>query len=199
MRNLVLRTLLVFLIAFFCGCARNTLVVLVPDPQGHTGVVSVRNRAGGVTLASPYQATTIADIKDRPSAPEQLGKKALDRMFADALSIQPPPPLHFFLYYRTDVALRAESLKLLPRIVAAIKERSSSYISVIGHADTLGTNDYNIMVSSWRAKDLKDLLVKQGVAPHTIQTTWYGEEYLLVPTPDNTWQPKNRRVEVVVR
>lgn len=199
MRHLLLIALLLFAIAPLGGCAGKTVVALVPDQQGHTGVVFVECQAGSTTLSVPYQSTTIADIKKAPAAPEEVGKNSLEKMFAQALSYQPPPPLHFLLFYRSETGLRPESLKLLPRIVAAIKERNSSFISVIGHADTLGTKDYNITVSSWRAKDVKEMLINNGVAPHTIMTIWYGEQYLLVPTPDNMWNPKNRRVEIVVR
>jgi outer membrane protein OmpA-like peptidoglycan-associated protein len=198
MLNMLRITLLFLLTALASSCAVKTVVALVPDPDGRTGSVSVRNEAGGVALGAPYRAITIG-AKEGPSAPENLGKKAVDQMFADALSIQPAPPLHFQLYFHRGTKLLHDSEKLLPDIVAAIRERNSAYITVIGHTDTLGEKDWNVGVSNRRAVAVKDLLVKQGVDANTIQTLFYGEEYPTVPTADEVWEPKNRQVEVIVR
>jgi outer membrane protein OmpA-like peptidoglycan-associated protein len=198
MGNMVRLTLLILVIAL-AGCAKSTLVALVPDLDGNTGSISVTNGAGSVAIDTAYQATTIADVTKRPAAPVQLGKQALDQMFAQALSISPKPPLHFLLYFDKETTLTSDSLKLLPEITAAIRERNSGYISVFGHADTLGSEDYNLALSNRRALTVKETLVQQGVAPDTIQTTSHGKGNPLIPTADNVYEPKNRRVEVVVR
>ena len=199
MGNTVRLTLLFLLITLACGCAKKTLVALEPDPDGRTGSISVRNEAGGVAFGAPYQATTIGDAKERPAAPVLLGKKALDKIFAEALSIQPQRPVHFQLYFLKEIKLTHDSEKLLPDIIAAIRERNSVYISVIGYTDTLGDNDWNMELSDRRARAVKDLLVKKGVDANTIQTLYHGEQYLKVPSADEVWEPRNRLVEVIVR
>ena len=50
-----------------------------------------------------------------------------------------------------------------------------------------------------RALAVKEMLVRQGVASNTIQTTSHGKENPLIATADNVFEPRNRRVEVVVR
>lgn len=195
-----LRFSLLFLaIALACGCAKRALVALVPDPDGKTGSITVSNQAGSVVIDAPYQATALGSAKDRPAAPEYLGKEALDKIFADALSIQPKRPLHFLLYFDEETTLTTASLKLLPDIVAAIRERNSVYISAIGHTDTLGSNEFNTSLSKNRAQAVKDLLASRGVDSDTIVTTSHGKENPLIPTADNVYEPRNRRVEVVVR
>ena len=191
--------LLFLLITLTGGCAHWTLVALVPDPEGKTGGISVSNEAGSVAIDAPYQGTTIGDIKERPTAPVPLGKTALDKIFADALSIEPQRPLHFQLYFVEETRLTTDSEKLLPGIIAAIRERNSADISVIGHTDTLGTDDWNVELSKRRAMAVKDLLVRQGMEPNTIQTAYHGKKNPLIPAADKVWEPRNRRVEVVVR
>ena len=199
MGNMVRRTLLILLIALASGCTKGTLVALAPDPDGKVGSITVTNEAGSVAIADPYQATTISDAKKRPAAPEHLGKEALDKIFAQALSVQPKIPLHFLLYFDKETALTSDSLKLLPDIIAAIRERNSAYISVVGHTDTLGSNDFNLKLSNSRALAVRDMLVRQGVASDEIWTTSHGKENPLIPTADNVYEPRNRRVEVIVR
>jgi len=190
---------LIFLITLACGCAKRSLVALVPDPDGKTGSISVSNDAGSVTISNPYQATTIGNVKEQPTAPENIGKKTLDNMFAEALSIQPAKPLHFLLYFEKNTTLTSDSLQLLQSIMTAIKERNSIDVSVIGHADTVGSKEYNTELSNNRALAVKKLLVGQGAEAGAIRTTSHGKENLLIPTGDNVNEPRNRRVEVVVR
>lgn len=191
--------LLLLLIMLTSGCAKKMLVALVPDPDGKTGSISVESAAGSVTIDTSYQATTIGDANTQPSVPENIGKEKLDTIFKEALSIQPKQPLHFLLYFRQDTTLTPDSTKLLPHIMATIKERNANDISVIGHTDTLGSKDYNTTLSRDRASAVKKLLVKQGVEAAAIRTTSHGKENPLIPTADNVSEPRNRRVEVVVR
>jgi outer membrane protein OmpA-like peptidoglycan-associated protein len=199
MSNMARFAPLFLLIVLVSGCAKKTLVALVPDPDGKTGSITVNNESGSVAINAPYEATSMGDAGDRPTAPEHLGKESLDRIFAEALSIQPKRPLHFLLYFDKETTLTSDSTKLLPGIITVIRERNSNYISVIGHTDTVGSKDYNTALSSSRAKAVKELLVSQGTDPNAIQTTSHGKENLLIPTGDNVNEPRNRRVEVVVR
>jgi outer membrane protein OmpA-like peptidoglycan-associated protein len=50
-----------------------------------------------------------------------------------------------------------------------------------------------------RASSVRDLLVKAGLNPSTIDVTSHGEGDPLVRTPDNRAEPRNRRVEITVR
>ena len=199
MRNLARLALLFFLITMACGCATKTLVALAPDPDGKTGSITVGNEAGSVAIDTPYQATTIRDVKEQPAAPVDLGKEALDRIFSETLSIQPKRPLHFLLYFDKDTTLISDSTKLLSDIIVAIRERNSTDILVVGHTDTVGSKEYNTALSSSRATAVKDLLVGLGAEANSIRTTSHGKENLLIPTGDNINEPRNRRVEVVVR
>lgn len=199
MSRMALFSLLVLLISLANGCAQKTLVALAPDPDGKIGKVSVENAAGSVTIESPYQATTVGDTKEQPAIPVSLGKEAVEKIFKEALSIQPARPLHFLLYFQEETTLTSASVKLLPDIIAAIQERNSNNILVVGHTDTLGTKEYNSTLSSDRAVAVKDLLVRQGTETSAIRTTSHGKENPLIPTGDNVYEPRNRRVEVVVR
>jgi outer membrane protein OmpA-like peptidoglycan-associated protein len=192
-------TLLFFLITLSFGCAKRTLVALAPDPDGKVGSVYVTNEAGEVSLDAPYQATSVGETRQRPTKPENLGREKIVGIFAEALSIQPARPRHFLLYFDRDVSLTSESEKLLLGIIAAIRERNSADISVVGHTDTVGSREYNTELSQRRAASVADLLVGLGVAAETIRTTSHGKENPLIPTADNVSEPRNRRVEVDVR
>jgi outer membrane protein OmpA-like peptidoglycan-associated protein len=70
---------------------------------------------------------------------------------------------------------------------------------VVGHTDTVGSEADNAALAMQRAETVRDLLVKDGLDPKMIEVDSHGEKNLLIPTPDNTDEPRNRRVEVTVR
>ncbi len=67
---------------------------------------------------------------------------------------------------------------------------------VIGHADTKGTKNYNMVLSLKRAEIVKKLLLENGINGENIKIIGKGEELLAVNTPDETKHPANRRVEL---
>jgi len=192
--------LIVLALALGCGgCAGKTLVALAPDPDGKVGGVTVHNRAGTVDLDRAYQATVAAAADQAPEAPVQLEREAVQARFAEALASQPLRPVHFLLYFDKDARLTAASNELLEEVTRAIRERNSEDISVIGHTDTVGSSEYNNELSRRRALTVKDLLVGRGVPAGQIRVTSHGKENPLIPTADNVYEPRNRRVEVDVR
>ena len=67
-----------------------------------------------------------------------------------------------------------------------------------GHTDTVGTKEENQALSQARAEKVADYLEHDfGVAADRLQPVGMGEEGLLVQTPDQTAEPRNRRVHVV--
>ena len=50
-----------------------------------------------------------------------------------------------------------------------------------------------------RARDIRLALIAQGLNPTISRAVGRGERELLAPTPDNTAEPRNRRVEITVR
>ena len=79
------------------------------------------------------------------------------------------------------------------------KSIANSKVAVTGFADTDGAPAYNQALSQRRATAVKNALVSKGVPAQSITTTGSGETGLLVNTPDQTKNEKNRRVQIVVQ
>lgn len=198
MSNRLLMALLSVLIVV-SGCAGGTMVVLAPTPDGKTGAITVSNQSGSVDIDSPNYATMVKNNTQSPTPPVGMSQETINALFSDALSIQPKLPVHYILYFEKDLLLTSDSAGLLPVILTAIKERNSTDISVIGHTDTVGSKEFNMTLSKNRANSVRDLLVQKGVDLNYIKTTSHGKENPLIKTEDNVSEPRNRRVEVVVR
>lgn len=186
-----------FLIA---ACGSKNIVVLVPDPDGSVGQITVSNAAGSVDLDSANQSTFVRDSNQPPPPPVSLDPSTIQERFGKVMSSQPPPPLHFILYFESDsVELLPASTQLLPEIMAAIQQRAPTRISVVGHSDTMGDKAYNLELSMRRARAVKQRLADKGLDKKFVDVSSHGEENQIVKTADNVANAKNRRVEVIVR
>jgi len=79
------------------------------------------------------------------------------------------------------------------------QSRRSNEIYVVGHTDLVGKEAYNTGLSSRRANHVRNLLVSNGIKPNKLFVSFYGKARPLVPTQDEVPEPRNRRVEVIVR
>lgn len=80
----------------------------------------------------------------------------------------------------------------------ASTELSAYRFRIEGHTDTVGSAELNQALSERRAAAVRDFLVRRfGVNPARLEAVGLGQTQLLVPTPDNTPMPRNRRVQVV--
>jgi len=77
-------------------------------------------------------------------------------------------------------------------------ELSGYHFRIEGHTDTVGSPAYNRELSEQRAQAVvKYLADKFGVQPARLEAVGMGEAGLLVPTPPQTPEQRNRRVQVI--
>ncbi len=80
-------------------------------------------------------------------------------------------------YFSYDsIVLTEEARAVLQKNVEYLKRRSSVKVMVEGHADSRGTNEYNLALTSRRAAAVKSYLVSLGVAADRVSTVAKGEE-----------------------
>jgi OmpA-OmpF porin, OOP family len=99
------------------------------------------------------------------------------------------------------------SAELTPEAMATLDQLgralSSSALAgyrfrIEGHTDTVGSKDYNRALSERRAVAVVNYITsKFGVPATRLQAVGMGEAGLLVATPDQTPEPRNRRVQVI--
>ena len=172
-------------------------VVVLPSPDGHTGTVIVQRGSERHVLNQPFAASRLAGGQADMA---QLSDAAVRQSFGVALQALPARPATFLLYFVTATGeLTDESKGELKKILAALKQRPVPDIMVVGHTDTVGDVEANDRLSAQRAERMKSFLIEIGIPGTQIQTAGRGERELLVPTADNTDEPRNRRVEISVR
>jgi outer membrane protein OmpA-like peptidoglycan-associated protein len=176
------------------------LIVILPDPEGGTvGRAVISNPAGSVDLSAARESTRVAP-KTAPTRVTEMSEAEVKKLFGDVLSALPPPPQHFTLFFRFESdELTDESRALVPQILQAVKERPVPEVAVVGHTDTRGTPAGNFDLGLKRANMVRSLLIDAGLDPSFVDVTSHGEAELLVPTADEVYEARNRRVEITIR
>ncbi len=179
---------------------KQNVFVLLPEPGGKPGGITVSNTAGSQSLAQSYEAVRVARPDLAPGAPFTMDQAEVRRLFGPALDVLPAAEAQFIVYFiqATD-RLTSESEAKVPEILAAIRERRSTDVSVTGHTDTTGDPKSNYELGLKRAQRVAGILMGQGLAASNVFVTSHGEADLLVKTPRGVDEQRNRRVEVIVR
>jgi peptidoglycan-associated lipoprotein len=83
-------------------------------------------------------------------------------------------------------------------IASWMTKNAAARLSVEGHCDERGTNEYNLALGDRRAKAVRDTLVALGVPSSKIDIISYGEEKPLCKEQTEECWSKNRRAHFVV-
>jgi outer membrane protein OmpA-like peptidoglycan-associated protein len=176
-------------------------IVLLPDEgaDGRAGRATVSTSAGAVQLNAPRDASTVVAGRP-PAAVRTMSERDIQRMFGDALDALPPPATRFTLNFLFESdALTPESEARLREVLSAIDERAFPDVLIVGHTDSSGAPAANDALGLKRAETIRARLLAAGLDRALVDVASHGERELLVPTPDDTPEPANRRVDITIR
>lgn len=100
------------------------------------------------------------------------------------------------LFATNSANIDATSLDDLDELVKIMKEDDALRISIEGHTDSRGNNDYNLELSKLRAEAVQSYLVKNGISSDRVKAVGYGETRPLTTNDTARGRLKNRRVEL---
>ena len=199
LRRAVLAPGLAALIALVAlsACAPVTNVVLLPEAGGRSSAVAVTHGDKQVVLDQPYQAARDGATGLSTSTTNEAEVKAV---WGNALAAQPARAETFTLYFveGKDV-LTDESRRQVDKTLAEIAQRPVPDVLVVGHTDAVGSQAANDALAQQRADFIRNKLIRLGVPAANIQVIARGKRAPLVPTADGVAEPRNRRVEIIVR
>ena len=92
--------------------------------------------------------------------------------------------------------LQPSDKELLSRIAGILMTAHDYTISVNGHTDDVGSDEYNQKLSERRAQAVRDYLVQAGMPPEILSVEGHGKKLPLVRGTSDAARAKNRRVEL---
>ncbi|MDO8933672.1 MAG: OmpA family protein [Rhodocyclaceae bacterium] len=184
--------------ALLAACAGpQERVILLPDPDGHVGVIEVRTASGATELTEAYSG---ARIKGTTTVAEKVGAEEVQRRYGKLLEGLPSPPKRYTLNFEFGSdRLTAQSRAMVPGIQNDLRQFPAPEVVVTGHTDAVGDAAFNDKLSLERANRARDILVTAGIPRDQIQTVGRGSREPLVPVRPGVPEPRNRRVEIKLR
>ena len=188
---------LLLLLTSSCNSTK-ALIILLPDENHVHGGVDISQGDGVTVLDTPMTAARV-DNRGRV-AKGAITQAEAEKSFGEALATLPPEPISFTLYFEEgSTVLLEDSKNTLLELFAEVAKRQAVEVQVTGHTDTLGKESDNDRLSEERAQAIKEILIAQGLKSNFVRAVGRGSRELLIPTPPHVREPRNRRVEVIVR
>ncbi len=157
----------------------------VHSTVGHN--VEVENQSHNILVGVRYSF----------DAPETI-KPAAVASNPNAPVMTPKGPEYTVFFDFNKSTLTPEAKQILAAAAQDFKQGKYVRIEVTGHTDTVGTEQYNKVLSEKRAAVAKAELKRLGVTSKLIHTVGVGKKDLLVPTAQNVREGKNRRDAVLL-
>lgn len=156
--------------------------------QFYDGLKELQTAVGTKPAPAPAVASSVGEEFPAPVSSMVKGQDA---------PVQQAMFVVFFDWNKHTLSNSANDV--LDAVAQELKNRKDiKGVVTVGHADTSGTDKYNLKLSLKRAKAIQDGLVARGVQSDIVRTEGRGEKDLLVKTLDGVREPANRRGQITL-
>jgi len=102
------------------------------------------------------------------------------------------------LFDTGEATLRPKAREILSRVAGILLVAPEYQLSVEGHTDSVGSEDFNQRLSERRAQAVRDYLIEAQLSPDLITTQGFGESQPVASNDTREGRQQNRRVEIVI-
>jgi outer membrane protein OmpA-like peptidoglycan-associated protein len=103
------------------------------------------------------------------------------------------------LFDTARATLKPGAYGTMDRLAAVLREVPERRVVIEGHTDSVGSEEYNEVLSERRAAAVQAALFERGVAPSKMSTVARGESMPVASNADPGGRQQNRRVELIVQ
>ncbi|TCS43833.1 OmpA family protein [Reinekea marinisedimentorum] len=86
----------------------------------------------------------------------------------------------------------------LTSVAKVLKEYENTLVTISGHTDSTGSEQYNQLLSEQRATSVANVILQQGIAVERVAAIGYGESYPIADNSTAAGRAENRRVEITL-
>ncbi len=183
--------------ALLAACASRGTVVLLPEKNGRQTAVTVKQGDKEIVLDQPYAAANVTPLGPRAIAPARRKSRRNSRQRSRRSRAARRRSLLYFVEGKDEFT--DESKLEVDRILAEIAKRPVPDALVVGHTDAVGSDQANDALGQQRAEAVRAALIRLGVPAGDIRAISRGKRAPAIPTADGVAEPRNRRVEILVR
>lgn len=181
--------------SFLAGGCANKELVKKEEPVAATAhpAATVKAKEEPVN-ALPVQAASVNTAK----AEGAEAKEAVQELHPLSDAAQLRAELEHIYFDFDSALLLSAARQALVKNAELIKKSSVVKITIEGHCDERGSDEYNLALGEKRAKAARNFLATLGVPAVHLSVVSYGREKPAVPGHDESAWAKNRRDEFVI-
>lgn len=171
------------------GCARKNVVTAPPPPPPPTSTAAAAQKATPLAQTASQAPTATLPASRYPDAATRARIDQLLAKIEDA-------------YFDYDKAsLRPDALKALEADSTELRDILKDYpdykLTIEGHCDERGSDEYNVALGDRRAEAAKDYLVQVGIPAAQLNLISYGKEHPVCEEHDEACWQRNRRIHII--
>lgn len=148
---------------------------------------SARSEAERAKLDAEAARKQAEDLQRQVS---ELNAKATDRGLVVTLGD--------LLFETGQAELKGGAAANLGKLSAFLTHNPDRTVTIEGHTDNVGADDYNLGLSQRRANSVQQFLLAQGISASRLTSTGKGENYPVAGNDSASGRQMNRRVEVII-
>lgn len=147
-----------------------------------------RTREADAAKADAEQARRQAEELQRQIA--ELNAKSTERGLVVTLGD--------VLFETAKSDLKAGAIANISKLAVFLNQYPDRTVTIEGHTDNVGNEDYNLGLSQRRANAVQQYLISQGIASNRLTATGKGENFPVASNETPSGRQMNRRVEVII-
>jgi peptidoglycan-associated lipoprotein len=176
---------------FTASCSKQTVKADLQDGKDAAKPASASVAAAPAPAPAPAPVVQKATVPAGPTAEELAAREKTAALKSIAVED---------VYFDYDSAvLSAAAQDVLKKKSVVLGKYSAVSVTIEGHCDERGTNEYNLALGERRAESAKSFLVSLGVNASRFKTISYGEEKPVDAGKDESAWAKNRRAHFVAK
>ena len=157
-----------------------------PDAAGPASLQGCPDTDGDGVADIDDRCPTVKGTIENKGCPE-IAKKDVERITYLGSKI---------FFENNSATLKVASLVQLDELVTLINKYDASNLVIEGHADSNGSDAFNLELSQKRTDSVKEYLMKKGVSESRVKAIGYGETKPIASNATALGRAKNRRVEL---
>jgi outer membrane protein OmpA-like peptidoglycan-associated protein len=166
------------------------------DLDDHYSTVLRPGKTYGISIRAPGYVFTSTSY----SIGDTIDYVELNRNFElEKLDVNESFTLHNIFFDYNSAELNPQSAAEIRRLATLMKEQGKLRIEVAGHTDSIGSDEFNLDLSSRRARAVREFLVRScGVEPVRVMSRGYGAHKPVATNETEEGRQENRRVEFTI-
>jgi outer membrane protein OmpA-like peptidoglycan-associated protein/osmotically-inducible protein OsmY len=162
------------------------------------------NYLGGFEINLPEKAPVAVAVEPEPKPVEKVTQQdtTIKTPKACQKALKELTSKSKILFDYNKATIKKSSTPLLDEIVKTLQTCNLEKIKMVeigGHTDSIGSYDYNKILSQKRANSVKNYITQHGIDNTKLKAIGYGERNPIVSNMLKSGRAKNRRIEFIIK